>query len=220
MSRKRICITGCGSGLGNAMLNYAREKGYHVLPHYRTSDVKSKNYVVGDITDVGFADYLNSYLQIHNIDVFINNAGIYLGKEIENCSDDEIANVINTNVTAQIQILKRVYSRFRKMKSGLIININSLAFQQPSKNETVYAASKYALKGFSKALQMEAIGTGVDIIDVHPGGIQTRMTQSRDNYNSMMDVDEVAKKVIDLTKRGTFYTNELVLRKRNACSRP
>ena len=74
------------------------------------------------------------------------------------------------------------------MKGGLIVNINSLAYQQPSANETIYCATKFALKGFSKALQMEAIGSGVEIIDVHPGGIQTNMTRDRKGFETMMPV--------------------------------
>ena len=105
------------------------------------------------------------------------------------------------------------------MKGGLIVNINSLAYQQPSANETIYCATKFALKGFSKALQMEAIGTGVEIIDVHPGGIQTNMTRDRKGFQSMMSPVDVAAWIIDTVDRDSGYINEIVLRKRNESRR-
>jgi short-subunit dehydrogenase len=66
---------------------------------------------------------------------------------------------------------------------------------------------------------MEAIGTGVEIIDVHPGGIQTRMTEDRPGFDSMMSREDVAAQVINLIKRDSNYMNEIVLRKRNESRR-
>ena len=65
---------------------------------------------------------------------------------------------------------------------------------------------------------MEAVGTGIEIMDVYSGGIQTKMTLGRSNYDSLMDVDEVAEQVIDLISDKKYYVNEVVLRKRNESS--
>ena len=171
--------------------------------------------LIGELSDWDFADRFNSFLQINNIDTFINNAGMYYNGPLQGMSDSSITRMIDVNVTSQILMMKRAFHRFRCMKRGLIININSLSYQQPSANETIYCATKFALKGFSKALQMEAIGTGVEIIDVHPGGIKTRMTEDRPGRDSMMNREEVANQVIGLINRNSNYMNEIVLRKRN-----
>jgi len=71
------------------------------------------------------------------------------------------------------------------------------------------------MMGFSKALQAGAVGTGVEIVDVYPGGIQTRMTEDRDNYDTLMDANEVANQILDLVNRKHHYVNEIKLRKRN-----
>ena len=217
---KRIAITGCGSGLGEALVSEAQYQGHKVFPHYRRGFPDRDNKkLIGEISDWDFADRFNSFLQMNNIDTFINNAGMYYNGPIEGMSDATIVRMIDVNVTSQILVMKRVFKRFKSMKKGLIININSLSYQQPSANETIYCATKFALKGFSKALQMEAIGTGVEIIDVHPGGIQTRMTENRDGFDTMMSREDVAGQVINLIKRDSNYMNEIVLRKRNESRR-
>ena len=66
---------------------------------------------------------------------------------------------------------------------------------------------------------MEAIGTGVEIIDVHPGGIQTNMTKDRNGYDSMMSREDVASQIVDMVSRRSNYMNEVVLRKRNESRR-
>ena len=213
---KRIAITGCGSGLGEALLSEAEYRGHKVFPHFRRG-IPDRDHkpLIGEMSDWDFADRFNSFLQMNNIDTFINNAGMYYGGPIESMSDASITRMIDVNVTSQILMMKRAFHRFKCMRKGLIININSLSYQQPAANETIYCATKFALKGFSKALQMEAIGTGVEIIDVHPGGIQTRMTEDRKGFDTMMSREDVASQVIDLIKRDSNYMNEIVLRKRN-----
>lgn len=210
---KSIVITGCGSGLGKALCQSASHK-HVVFPHYRKGDFG----LIGDITDIRFLDNFSDYLEESNADVFINNAGVYCSGSLENTSDKLIEETININLTRQILLLKRAYSFFKEQGQGLIININSLSGIYPSKNETIYSATKFALKGFSKSLQIEAIGTGVEIIDVYPGAIQTRMTESRPNYDSLMRADEVAEQIIDLISNKKHYVNELILRKRNESS--
>ena len=214
---RRIVITGCGGGLGEALMDEARDVGHKVFPHYRRSD--EPGVLTGSITDYSFVDKFSEYMKIHNIDTFINNAGQYLGGPVDSYSEHQIKHLIDTNITAQILLMQTAYKRFKAMKGGLIVNINSLAYQQPSANETIYCATKFALKGFSKALQMEAIGTGVEIIDVHPGGIQTNMTRDRKGFETMMRPEDVAAWIIDTVDRDSGYINEIVLRKRNESRR-
>ena len=209
MKLKNIFITGCGSGLGKSLLKESISKGYNVHPHYRKD---------GDISSSSFSEQLEQIIKNNNIDVFINNAAVYTGGSLEDIRDEEIQHTIATNITGQILCLKKVYKVFKRNKKGLIININSLAGIYPSKNESIYCATKFALKGFSKSLQLEAIGTGVEIIDVYPGGMQTRMTANRNNYNSLMKVEEIAEQIISLISNKSYYTNELILRKRNESS--
>lgn len=207
---KRIIITGCGTGLGKCIYETALKTENIVFPHYRQGNTG----LIGDITDKNFLDKLSNYLIETNADAFVNSAAIYCGGSIEEIDDNEIEKTITTNLTSQILILKRVYSYFKERGCGIIININSLAGIYPSKNESIYSATKFGLKGFSKSLQLEAIGTGVKIVDLYPGAIKTRMTKDRANYENFIDPQDLSDLILDIIKDNkTFYPNEIVLRK-------
>ncbi len=208
-----ILITGCGSGLGKSLNEEGKKRGCGVFSHYRSS--KPNGSLIGDITDSDFPSLLFQHCESNQIDVFINNAAIYCGGSILEITDAQILDTINTNLTSQILMLKRVYEFFVRKGSGLIININSLAGINASANESVYCASKWALRGFSKSLQLEAINSGVEFMDIYSGAIQTRMTENRENYKSLMLPCEVASQIYDLIPRGRHCVNEIILRKRN-----
>ena len=203
---RNILITGCSSGLGQALFNEVWQHD-HLNPfgHYRTED-GDPHALIGDITDSDFPEKLDNYIRENKIDCFINNAGVYEG------------DIIGTNLGSQIRILQVVYKYFLEKERGRIININSVAGLYPSANESIYCASKFGLKGFSKSIQLEAVGTGVEVTDVYLGGVRTRMTQGRDNYDDLMRPEDIAECIIDLANTKTFYVNEITLRKRNVFS--
>ena len=61
-------------------------------------------------------------------------------------------------------------------------------------------------------------GSGIEVTDVYLGGVQTRMTQGRDNYDDLMRPEDIAECIIDLANTKTFYVNEITLRRRNVFS--
>lgn len=206
-----ILITGCGSGLGKVL---SENKSHNIFPHYRSADNPIPNSIVGELTDFQFLNTFSSFLEEKNIEVFINNAGKYLSGSIEQVSDEEIVDVLNVNLTSSVLLLKKVYSYFKQKNSGLIVNINSLAGKTPAANESVYCASKFGLHGFSKSMQLEAIGTGIRIVDLYPGAIKTRMTKHRPNYENLMDPNDVSSLIYDIIENDkTYYQNEIILRK-------
>ena len=201
-----ILVTGCSSGLGKALFNEVHYQDHlKSFAHYRERG-HDPFALIGDITKDHFPDKLDKYLRECEIDCFINNAGVIEG------------NIIETNLISQIKMLQVVYKYFLEKQKGRIININSVAGLYPSANESIYCASKFGLKGFSQSLQLEAVGKGVEITDVYLGGVQTRMTQDRDNYSSLMKPHDVAHCIVDLINSKSYYVNEIVLRKRNESS--
>ncbi len=202
-----ILITGCSSGLGEALFNETCKHDHlKSFAHYR-SNLVDPYALIGDITDDSFPDKLDEYIRSREVDCFINNAGVLEG------------NVIETNLVAQIKMLQVVYKYFLEKQRGKIININSVAGIYPSANESIYCASKFGLKGFSQSLQLEAVGKGIEIMDVYLGGVQTRMTKDRLSYDSLMKPDDVAMQIIDLINTKSYYVNEITLRRRNeSCS--
>lgn len=210
---KNILITGCGSGLGKSLLERSINYPVKVFPHYRSNNL---NCLVGDITEPDFLKKISEYLEDNNIDVFINNAATYTSGSIVDTTDEQIINLIYTNLTSQILILKRVYNFFHKIGKGLIVNINSLAGLYPSSKESIYCASKFGLYGFSKSLQLESIDTKIEIVDIFPGAMKTKMTNNRSNYDSLMNTDEVAETIYDMIINDRRHiVNELVIRRKN-----
>ena len=198
-----ILITGCSSGLGEALYDDIwNHDGLNPFGHYRTED-GNPHALIGDITDSDFPEKLDNHIRKYDINCFINNAGIYEG------------DIIDTNLGSQIRMLQVVYKYFLENQKGRIININSIAGIYPSANESVYCASKFGLKGFSKSIQLEAVSTGIEITDVYLGGVQTRMTEDRNNYDQLMRVEDVAYQIIDLVNTKSYYVNEVTLRRRN-----
>ena len=203
---RNILITGCSSGLGQALFNKVWEDdNLNPFGHYRTED-GDPHALIGDITDSDFPEKLDDHIRKNKIDCFINNAGVYEG------------DIIDTNLGSQIRMLQVVYKYFLEREKGRIININSVAGLYPSANESIYCASKFGLKGFSKSIQLEAVGTGIEVTDVYLGGVRTRMTEDRDNYEDLMRPEDIAECIIDLTNTKTFYVNEITLRRRNLFS--
>ena len=203
---RNILITGCSSGLGQALFNKVWEDdNLNPFGHYRTED-GDPHALIGDITDSDFPEKLDNHIRKNKIDCFINNAGVYEG------------DIIDTNLGSQIRMLQVVYKYFLQKEKGRIININSVAGLYPSANESIYCASKFGLKGFSKSIQLEAVGTGIEVTDVYLGGVRTRMTEDRDNYEDLMRPEDIAECIIDLANTKTFYVNEITLRRRNVFS--
>lgn len=208
---KNILITGCGSGLGKVL---CENKNHNIFSHYRSIENPQVNSILGDLRDMNVLNSLSKFIVDNDINVFINNAGVYLNGPISEVSDEDLIDVINVNLISSMLLLKRVYSYFNEKNRGLIININSLAGKTPAANESVYCASKFGLYGFSKSIQLEAIGTGIKIVDLHPGAIKTRMTKDRKNYDSLIDPNDIATLIYDIIENEkTCYQNEIILRK-------
>jgi short-subunit dehydrogenase len=210
-----ILITGCGSGLGKALLKFENINEIKIFPHFRNKNLQYPDALIGDINDSSFYENLSNYLEKNNIDVFINNAAVYSNINLLEAKDDEIINIINTNVVSQMLMLKRVMHHLRNKNNGVIININSLAGINPSANESIYCASKFAMKAFSKSLQFESFDTKVEFIDFFIGAMQTRMTEHRSNYDSLMKVEDVAQIIINSILNNTSARqNEIIIRKK------
>lgn len=212
-----ILITGCGRGLGRSLYNTLYDWRNTIVPLFRTIPTYSvENEIIGNIRHATTLDKISEALPKYNVNVLINNAGVYTSKKLIEMNDDEIMNIIDTNLTAQIQVTRRAYKYFSEKNKGLIININSLAYHHPSYNETVYCASKWGFAGFSKALQMESIGKNIKTVDLFIGAMHTDMTAERVGY--MIDPDDVSilvKDIISKHDNNTFIPTEITLRRNN-----
>jgi short-subunit dehydrogenase len=217
---KNVLITGCSRGLGYILSNELIRSGCNVTQHFRKENLIHSNlekHVIGDIREKSTLERIDKLLKEHKINVFVNNAAAHYRKPFLEHSDSEISSLIAVNVTSQILMLKRVYNHFITTGDGLIINVNSIAGIQPAPNESIYSATKYALKGFSQSLQIESIGKNVRIVDIFPGAMKTDMTRDRENYDTLINPAEVANRIrnVIISENTTSLETEIVVRKFN-----
>jgi len=217
---KNVLITGCSRGLGSVIVEELVTRGCNVVPHFRTSGSyinfeKTPSIVLGDINETLTRSQISDSLKKHNIDVFVNNASIYKKSLLTEHSEQDIIKIITTNLISQILIIQRVCKWFQKKGSGLIINVNSIAGRQPAPEESIYAATKFGLRGFSQSLQVELINSNIKIVDIYPGAMKTDMTIDREDYDQLIDPLEVADIVCNtvLSSNVTSLTTEIIIRK-------
>jgi len=212
---KSVLITGSGKGLGANLALVFAKNGYDIILHGRDekglATVKKAvlsngvecEIVMGDITsNLAFntIDKLYETAEEKNLDVLINNAGAHVSKPFQDMDIEELETILNVNLIAPIQLIKRIYPIFAFKKSGLIININSVAGKIASELEAAYCASKYGLRGFAESLQFEANKDGVQIINVYPGAMQTAMNEHREDYRQLIKTDEAAEAIFRTCK--------------------
>ena len=209
-----ILITGCNSGLGKSIVNKSEKYTFNIFPHFRKYNYDFPYALIGDIGEEGFSKKLLQYMKLNDIDVFINNAASYTDADIFEMNDDEIKNFINKNVVGQILCIKSALSFMKDKGNGLIININSIAGINPSAKEPLYCASKFAIKGFSKSMQIALNGQNINIVDIHLGAMKTNMTINRENYEILMEPDDVADHIFSfLMNDSTAIINEIIIRR-------
>ncbi len=184
MSEKIIFITGASSGIGRAMAEFLHQKGYKVYgtsrnpQQYPESKVK---LVALEVTDVGsIRKAVEQVIEIEGkIDVLINNAGAGITGALEEIPSEEIKRNFDTNLFGPIEVIKAVLPQMRKQKSGLIINITSIAGYMGLPYRSVYSASKGALELITEALRMEVKQFGIEVTNIAPGDFATNIAQGR-----------------------------------------
>lgn len=113
------------------------------------------------------------------LDILVNNAGIGITGPIEETPHEEILKAFDTNFNGPLHLIKAVLPQMRKQKSGLIINITSIAGYMGLPYRGIYSASKGALELVTEALRMETKDFGIRITNLAPGDFATNIASGR-----------------------------------------
>lgn len=106
-------------------------------------------------------------------DILINNAGVNVTAAIEQLSPEDLSWLMDINFYGAVHGTQAFLPMFRARRRGSIVNISSLFGMLGWPMQSAYCASKFALRGFTEALQGELRGSGVQAVLVMPGGIRT-----------------------------------------------
>jgi NAD(P)-dependent dehydrogenase (short-subunit alcohol dehydrogenase family) len=181
---KIILITGGSSGIGKAIGEFLHYKGFTVYGTSRNPE-KVLNSVFPLIAlDVRNTESIQTAITkiigiSGRIDVVVNNAGIGITGPLEEIPTAEIRNNFETNFFGPIEVMKAILPHMRSQKSGLIINITSIAAYMGLPYRSVYSASKGALELITEALRMEVKSFGINITNVAPGDFATNIASGR-----------------------------------------
>ncbi|MEE3234114.1 MAG: SDR family oxidoreductase [Candidatus Latescibacterota bacterium] len=174
----KILITGSSSGIGLACTNKLLSEGHSVIGLSRRSMTVQHANLDAFSIDLGqiksLPEKLNTICKkIEPIDVAILSAGQGLFGHLEQFSYDQIRSVIDLNLTSAIYLTRAIIPQMKYQQQGHIIFIGSEAALRGTQQGTVYAASKFALRGFSQALREEVSGCGIRVTLINPGMVRT-----------------------------------------------
>ena len=203
MSEKVWFITGTSRGFGREWAIAALERGDKVAATAR--DTASLDDLVErfgdallpirlDVTDrdADFAAVKEAHGHFGRLDIVVNNAGYGQFGFVEELSEQEARDQIETNVFGALWITQAALPYLRAQRSGHIIQVSSIGGISAFPLVGIYHASKWALEGFSQALAQEVAPFGVHVTLIEPGGFDTDWAgPSAKHAAALSDYDEV-----------------------------
>ncbi len=184
MARVAI-VTGGSRGIGEAISLKLKEMGFTVAANYAGNDARAREF--SDRT--GIATYrwdvgdhqacldgcAKVAVELGDIDVVVNNAGITRDGTLARMSFDDWNEVIRVNLGGCFNMAKATFPGMRERGWGRIVNIGSINGQAGQYGQVNYAAAKSGIHGFTKALAQEGAKFGVTVNAIAPGYIDTDM---------------------------------------------
>jgi NAD(P)-dependent dehydrogenase (short-subunit alcohol dehydrogenase family) len=198
MADKVWFITGTSRGFGREWTIAALERGDKVAATARdtaTLDDLAQKYgdallpIRLDVTDrdADFAAVKQAHDHFGRLDIVVNNAGYGHFGFIEEITEQEARDQIETNVFGALWITQAALPYLRAQRSGHIIQVSSIGGVVAFQNVGIYHASKWALEGFSQALAQEVAPFGVHVTLIEPGGFSTDWAGSSSKRSTPLD---------------------------------
>ncbi|AAW42441.2 oxidoreductase, putative [Cryptococcus deneoformans JEC21] len=195
---KTAVVTGASGGIGAATAVLFARAGCNVILLARRQDALHKvaqqckeEGAEGikvfiktlDVNDRKAVDDLIPALKkegFETFDVLVNNAGGAIGKDkVGEISLADIDTMISTNLISVMQITQLFLNEMKKVDTGHIINIGSIAGREPYAGGGVYCAVKHAVRSFTSTLMKEVVATGIRVTEVAPGFVETNFSVTR-----------------------------------------
>ena len=178
---KLVLVTGSGSGIGKATAQAYLEEGARLIVHGLTdeevsacvddlSQLGSVEGIAADLTISGDATKLAEFAQARgNIDVLVNNVGIFSVKPFEDLTDEDWMYYFNINVMSAVRMSRVFLPAMLKRNDGSIINMASEAAVKPLPQMVHYSVTKTAMLGLTRGMAELTKGTKVRVNSILPG---------------------------------------------------
>lgn len=217
---KVAVVTGSSSGIGfETALALARE-GYYTYATMRDTkkgnpikEIAKKESLSLEVLELDVdkdqtvQTAINKILKEKNrIDILVNNAGYGLFGCLEDLSMEELKAQFETNFFGVVRVCQAVIPAMRKQKSGIIVNVSSVAGRIGFPVSPAYISSKFALEGLSESMRYELLPFGINTIIIEPGVIKTNFMSS---VKKSMKTDSVYKDITNKVISGISMMAEM-----------
>ena len=211
---KKVLITGASSGLGLAVGKQLQQKNIKVINLSRTKS-PFENILLDLTNNENIKETIKHIKKNHSdFDTIILNSGIMpLGKVGEiNC---DIEQMFKINITSSIKIINELLELIKKNKADIVF-VGSTASLKGYENHSAYCASKHAVEGFIKSLQVEMKKEAVRVIGFHPGGFNSNLRGGiiKEGYMKPEDLAKIMIQILELPK--TVEVSEIVINRKKA----
>jgi 3-oxoacyl-[acyl-carrier protein] reductase len=185
-------VTGGSRGIGRATVLALGRLGAHVAINYRDNQAAAEKTMAtltaeghgrGELCRFDIADenQIEAAIKIivdrhQKIDILVNNAGVTADNLLIRMKPDDWNRVVGINLKGTILCTKAVTRVMLRQRYGRIINLSSVAGQMGNAGQSIYAATKAGILGFTKAVAREVASRGITVNAVAPGFIETEMT--------------------------------------------
>lgn len=206
MQTQRFLVTGGSQGIGAAVVMRARAAGHQVVFTGRNeaqiaslSGTTGAHGLTADVSvDGDNARTVETCRRVMGgIDVLINNAGTGYVAEIGEIDIDKMRELFGVNVFGMADLTNRVAPLMKAQGSGDIVTLASTSGMKGAKGGTVYAASKWAVRGMSQCWQAELRPHGIRVVCICPSEVQTNwMGKTGRNNPNKLYADDIADTIM------------------------
>lgn len=214
MNPRRFLITGGSQGIGAALVTQARKAGHQVVFTGRNDShiqaIARETGAHGIRADVA-SDTDNQRVvdecgaKMGGIDVLINNAAFGYNAEIGTLDINKMRELFATNVFGAVDMTNRVAPQMKERGEGDIVNIASTSGMKGAKGATVYAGSKWAMRGITQCWQADLRPHGIRVMAICPSEVQTNwMGKTGRNNPNKLYADDIAATImagLDMPRR-------------------
>lgn len=183
--KKVVLITGASSGIGKETAKYFAANNWNVIATMRSpekeTELTGQDNILVTKLDVQDKESIETTIEtgkakFGQIDALVNNAGYGQFGIFEATAEGQIRDQFDVNVFGVMDTIKAILPHFRQRKEGIILNVSSGAGKFTIPLISLYAASKFALEGFSEALSFELASLNIKVKIIEPGGTETNFS--------------------------------------------
>ncbi len=225
----RVLVTGASQGIGKALAEAAARRGASVIATARSVDLLNELaatvakdghtlvVVQADVTKPDDRQKMVDAAMQHfgGLDVLINNAGIGATGHFADAGPDVLRSIMETNLFGTTETTRAFLPVLKKGNKPAIVNISSIVGKRALPARGLYAASKFAVEGWSQAIRAELSKDGIDVLVINPGLTQTNFSKNMLEQKAKMQMDhmrgmtseQVAEATLRAIEKGHNNTN-------------